>query len=358
MKKVKVFFLILFSILLFYTNKTYATTTGTYVVSEHSGVEKFILIAIGIISVILVLFIGYKMDKKEEEKKRREKFIKDNKKENEEDIYASMYKTTNNTVEEIYDEKDMIQEDLIDNYEEEYAEEDEEIYEEEDGEFEEKITEDFFPEIHDESIETDEDVVDISKSNRNIDEMINVLGNSDSTMVFNSQLLKDENIDVINKIKGYDYEEDDLSELEKTIKEANIKKYVRNREAEEKLKQHMRAKAEKEMKPTTKRYTRKKEKKEEPKNNVKRYTRKKIVNQPIDEQIEEVIIKREDTLETGRIKESEIVEKSKRGRPRKSETAEKPKRGRPKKTESVLKTKKSTTRKKGTSKTTKTTKKK
>mgnify|MGYP001032850574 CR=1 FL=1 len=371
MKKVKMFFLIIINIMFFYTNEIYATTTGTYVPTESNGIEKFILIGIGIVAVAFVLFIGYKMDKRDESKKRREKFIKN----------------SNN-------EKDIIQENnIVDNYDEKYIEEDEEVYEEENYEephIEEKeeiltgindedidvedilqeyaeeyieneinekdynteeydeIEEDDKNEVDEEYIEEQEDdeEVEVVRQNRNIDEMINVLGNSDSTMVFNSQLLRDENIDNIGNVKGYDYEDDDLSDHESKIKEANKKKYVRNKEAENLLKKG------KKQKNNAKRYTRKKEKKEELKNKVKRYTRKKVVV-PIDFQDEEIVVKTKNVAKRGRPKKSEVSEKPKRGRPKKSEMAEKPKRGRPKKSETTSKTKKSTTRKTRTSKTTK-----
>lgn len=358
MKKVKTFFIILINIMFFYCNEIYATTTGTYVPSESNGIEKFILIGIGIIAIVFVLFIGYKMDKREESKKRREKFIQNNNNEN-----------------KVIQEKN-----IVDNYEEKYVEEAEEVYEEE--AYEEEPYEDSY--VEEEEIPAEIDEIDISaedileeyvedytqneedytakeyeedevdeeyiadekiessRSNRNIDEMINVLGSSDSTMVFNTQLLKDENNDGAFKVKGYDYEDDDLSDLESTIKEANIRKYVRNKEAEELLKKG------KEQKKTSKRYTRKKEKKEEPKNTVKRYTRKKVVT-PIEFQYEENVVETKSTVKRGRPKKSEVSEKPKRGRPKKSETAEKPKRGRPRKSE-TSRTKKSTTRKSKTTK--------
>lgn len=359
MKKVKMFFLILINIMFFCTNEIYATTTGTYVPSTSTGIEKFILIGIGILAVSFVLFIGYKMDKREENKKRREKFIQNN----------------NN-------EKKVIQENkLEDNCNEKYVEEDEEGYEEDDEESYVEEKEELTTEINEEDIdvedileeyeeeyiesetneeahiaeeyvenEVDEEYIEeqsedeeFVRTNRNIDEMINVLGSSDSTMVFNSQLLRDENI---GKVKGYDYEDYDLLELESTIKDANIKKYVRNKEAEELLKKR------RNHKNSTKRYTRRKEKKEEPKNTVKRYTRKKVVA-PIDFQDEEIMVETKSVAKRGRPKKSEVSEKKKRGRPKKSETTERPKRGRPKKAETTSKTKKSTTRKTRTSKTTK-----
>ena len=44
-------------------------------------------------------------------------------------------------------------------------------------------------------------------------------------MIFNTSDLKEERNE--NTVKGYDYEEDDLSEIESMIKAANIKRYTR-----------------------------------------------------------------------------------------------------------------------------------
>ena len=65
---------------LMYANNIYATTTGTYTVSENgSGIGKIILLLVGVLLVSLVLFAGYVMDKNENTKKEREKFIKKHK---------------------------------------------------------------------------------------------------------------------------------------------------------------------------------------------------------------------------------------------------------------------------------------
>ena len=63
----------LFSI---YTNSIYATTTGIYVAKESTGVNKVILLLVGVGLVSLVLFLGYKLDKNEASEERKEKFNK------------------------------------------------------------------------------------------------------------------------------------------------------------------------------------------------------------------------------------------------------------------------------------------
>lgn len=349
MKKIKTFFLTLIGTIFLYTNNTYATTKGTYVPVENNGAEKIVLIAIGVGLVSLVLFIGYKMDKKEESKKRREKFIKENKSESqdENDVYSMIYNTVNSEEDDIFldeendesDELDTTEEDIIfkesdlKNHREEFEDtgifnindevediepevnenqENEEVYEQDESEEEQD-------EENDDEIEEYEETypnIDFSENNKNIEKMISVFENSDSTMVFNSNDLKKEES---NNVKGYDYEDDeDLSELESTIKEANIKKYTR------------------------------KKKKEEPKKNVKRYTRKKVEiveKEEIEDKVEEVI--KEEKPKRGRPRKTEEAEKPKRGRPKKTETTT-AKRGRPRKTETTSKTKST----KGTKKTT------
>ncbi len=334
MRKVRIFLATLIAILLSYSNEAWATTEGTYVPDSGSGIEKIILIVIGIAAVALVLFIGYKMDKKEGTKKRREKFIEDDEEsannietfiEDNDDIYSAIYNSvTPDDLENIV--SDEIQEDDDIDYTE--SNEEELIEEQEDNEDEENQAE-------------EEPLIN---RNENIEKMISVFENADATMVFNSQELKEKSDEEkINIVKGYDYEEDDdLSELEDTIKAvtAHIKRYTRKKYVEE-------------TKVPSKRYTRKK-KKEKPASNIKRYTRKKPVVQEIEEKvIESEIILEEPKEEVvgvvkpkrGRPRKADQPVKPKRGRPRKVVEVEKPKRGRPRKTDGKKTTKKSTTKK-------------
>lgn len=326
MRKVRVFLATLIIILLSYSNEALATAEGTYVPDSGSGIEKIILIIIGISAVALVLFIGYKMDKKEETKKRREKFIEDDEEsannietfmEDNDDIYSAIYNSV--TPDELDDiVSDEIQEDddiKINNYIDSIDNEtngEELVEEQKDNEGE---------EIQDKTF--------INRS-ENIEKMISVFENADSTMVFNSQELKEKtDEEKVNIVKGYEYEEDDdLSELEDTIKAvtAHIKRYTRKKYIEE-------------TKVPSKRYTRKK-KKEKTASNVKRYTRKK----PIIQKVEEKVIESEIILEEPKEEVVEIV-KPKRGRPRKADQPVKPKRGRPKKIVEVEKRKRGRPRK-------------
>lgn len=385
MKNVRIFFVTLISLLLLYSNKVYATTEGTYVPEQGNGIEKIILIGIGVLAVILVLFIGYKMDKSEENKKRREKFIKDNRKDEskeDKDLYSAIYNTINledddlsENIEDYEDdeskntkmeETEEIQNFEIDNENDDY----EDIYKEINSAYtDDEIEENFYnkedeeniyekkneniAEQENESLEEPEEIEELSvKSNENIEKMISVFENADSTMVFNSQELKANNEEKFNIVKGYDYEEDDddLLELESTIKAANIKKFKRKKQSEIK-----------EEKSNVKRYTRKKKKEEKPKSNVKRYTRKKpIVQNEIIEKKEQEIennqntevldMNAEETLEKKLLgKMEEIIEEKQENVEEENIEKPKPKRGRPRKTDST-KTKKTSTSKKTTTK--------
>lgn len=112
---------------------------------------------------------------------------------------------------------------------------------------------------------------------------------SDATMVFNTDNLKEENVlERISEIKGYDYEDNDIEllELEKTIADANIKKYTRRKKQtkkEEPKKKYTRTKTEKAKKEKTnkeekapaQRYTATRAKKEKVKEEIKEETKPK-----------------------------------------------------------------------------------
>lgn len=171
---------------LMYANNIYATTTGTYTVSENgSGIGKIILLLVGVLLVSLVLFAGYVMDKNENTKKEREKFIK-------------KHKEKENSESDTEIEKD--------DYEDYDEEDDSENYEDEE----------------DEILIRDNSYNDVAENLMN------------STMIFNSTELKIEEKNE-NTVKGYDYEEDDLSEIESMIKAANIKRYTRKKTKGEEL---------------------------------------------------------------------------------------------------------------------------
>lgn len=205
MKKLKSSIVAL-TILVGHTNNIYATTTGTLVKNETSSLGKLLLIAVGVLLISLVLFIGYKMDKAEP--------ISISKKRNEEksnemsDIYASI------------DENNI-------NYEEEN-----EIYESEINSIEYDDDHSLFSTLNDEEYEEDEFYDDIDNINEidgidQIDEINEIDFKEetedtlsdlfDSTMVFNSAS--------VNEISNEEKIDIDLDEYnEKIISKETIEK--------------------------------------------------------------------------------------------------------------------------------------
>lgn len=287
MKKIKKLFfsLILF---LFYANIADATTKGTYVVSENNT-GKDLLVFIGIVLVVLVIFLGYTLDKKDEIKKRRKKYNNNSDDEDEhtqsyedeiqylEDIETDEKKTsaTDDTIMINYAKLKKIEKETV-----EYNEEDDEEYYE--------------------------------KENVNLENSFNKDA-MDSTMILDfadeikEEFIKDEEPEEL------DIDEDlELLELERTIKAANIRRYTRKKKKEVKK---------------VKRYTRKKEKKE-PEVEPKRRGR------PAKVKAEEVVeVPKRGRGRPRKIQTTEVIKKEtrKRGRPAKVKTEEAtkmPKRGR------------------------------
>ena len=293
--------LLIFYMLLLGANNAYASTNSTYVENESSGFGKFVLLVIAFALVGLVLLLGYKMDKSELAQKRKDKIIK-NRNEKINDIYSEIYTSHNknsekeNKIEKNKETKEVNEEIIKEDPKKENNIEIEEKLEknivtikfenivENDNIEENKINEkneiiENKKENNIEGLKTTSDTVIISTPKIENNKVMDSTMLFDSNLVKNNDLIKENPLNNYESVKGYDYEEDDfeLLELEKTIKEANIK-----------------------------RYTRKKENK--PKGNVKRYTRKKVII------------------------ENDTKVKPKRGRPSKKEAEEKAKRGRPPKT--------------------------
>lgn len=329
MKKIKKSFMII-ALLLFYSNNTYATTSGTYTVNEGSAFGKIILFLIAAGLIGIVLFISYKMDKNESLIKRKERIL-NNKKDflDEEDALEEIQ--TISETEEVMDNFnniDKIYEDIINEEQEDYEEDDEAYVEDE---LEEDLEEAFLDNIEIEDIESDllDDEELEEEEEEIIEEPEEVYYNSNDenlnefTMIFNSKLL---NLKEKNKSDEDDF---GLEDIKRTIAAANIKKYTRTKEAGNKL-------VSKKVNKPVKKYTRRKE---QPKKKSKVYTRKKI-KPVVEQEIENKKIeddkpkfkrgrpKKVDKPKRGRPKKE--VEKPKRGRPKKTD---KPKRGRPKKTE-------------------------
>lgn len=110
MKKIKKVLLNL-SIILFWANNTYATTTGRYMAaSKDTDSGKLILLLIAIGLVAIVLFLGYKLDQSDAQEKRKEQITRKNKTK----VEDSDYNTYAINQENEYSEEDKLE------YEKEY----------------------------------------------------------------------------------------------------------------------------------------------------------------------------------------------------------------------------------------------
>lgn len=253
MKKMKKSLMILI-LFLMYANNIYATTTGTYVVSNKgNGLGKFFLLIVGVGLVSLVLFIGYIMDKNENTKRKREKFIK---KQSNSDIFSRNYRNhkVDEWVEKYKATNDYDNETTDDEYEEQEENEDEEnedetnyytqeiklIREYDKDEEDEKKVEDIERDLIEKYVDEEKEEM-FEKETQEAEEIIiedndytkntDIVELMNSTMVFNSNELRNTEFSNDNSVKGYDYEEDeDLSELEEIIKAANIKRYTRKKQ--------------------------------------------------------------------------------------------------------------------------------
>ena len=330
---------------LIYANNAYATTAGTYVAKENTGVNKIVLLLVGVGLISLVLFLGYKMDKKETQDERSSKA---NRKERDlDDIYDAVYNSKTDISREIDkieindEDLDIIDDDSIYNDDEaslitdellaeelekmaieeaikeaesqlnesKVSEEEEEIdlTEEEDAEEEIKEVEEVEVGLPKETKVTQSTTVIIDDED---EEYIRNKKSMNSTMVFETEKLRkiEEKLNKVYEYNDDDEDELDLAELESSIKAANIKRYTRK-------------------KPKTNKKEKVEKKKDE---NVKRFTRKKV-RQIVEEVIEEVKKPRRgrptkaEAEEKARIAALNI-QKPRRGRPPKKD---KPKRGRP-----------------------------
>lgn len=373
------------SIILLNTTSVYATTTGIYVPESNSGVGKFFLFLVAIGLVVLVLFIGYKMDKNEAQEKRKEKIIKQ--RDNDiNDMYSKIYSS--------YDEnkKDVVEEEIIEELPEvNFAPETEEYFKDvkndetqkidvvnddvldaysslkpEINEVEviEDIEETIYEEVEEDGYTEEEDVYESEDFEEtqviSLDEEEEEDDEFDSTMVFDAGPLKDLDVNmnveekIINKIsdvKGYDYEDNDLDllALEQTIAEANIKKYTRDKNQEmikvkrqPKKKENTKKEEVKKESKDAKKYTRKKSEKteketkkkedvKEKKETAKIYKAKKTTSKKEEKKVEEKVApktKKYTKVNSKKEKEKEEKPKKERKTSAKEVVAEKPKRGR------------------------------
>ena len=347
MKKIKQSFIITI-LLLFYSNSTYATTNEAYTVNDGTGFGKFMLFLIATILIGLVLFLSYKMDKNEELENRKERITGKKQKVKDNFDYKRAINSVIEKIKSIKLKKNINDEYVIssndmneyEDIEDEYIDDIyEEIYQEINNEVEDDIKVfEKIEEVKENIEENDEDIAEENLEEANTSKIAitnfkeveqntekEVYYNADDenlnqfTMVFNSKLLKMEDVD--DKKEENDTDDFGLDDIKEIIAAANIKKYTRKKDGKK-------YESKKKKKPS-KRYTRKKG---EPlvKKNVKK---EKKQSRP---QLKRGRPKKSDKPKRGRPKK-EV--KPKRGRPKKEI---KPKRGRPKKEDTE---KKSTTKK-------------
>ena len=277
MKKLKSFFIIT-TMFLLYTNNSYATTTGRYTIKEDSGGIKFLFLLFAIAMVAAVLYLSYRFDKKDAVQKRKEKIEKYKTKEKMQQVYdekqleENIIKSYKNNIIEKDIKVNPVEKKKILKFEQDNIEEN----------MLEKLKQDITDVQIPEKVEMPKKIIIPEEID---DEENIILSNSasDSTMVINTNDIKkmtqeeneenydykeelieekeeqtvkeevvedddyqededyeeDEELDYeneelskigkmfTNKVKGYDYEEEDfeLNDLKETIAAANIKKY-------------------------------------------------------------------------------------------------------------------------------------
>lgn len=320
-----------------YTINIYATEAGEVVAqSGGSSIGKVILLLVGVGLVSLVLFLGYKMDKTEASDERKEKLSKKDR--DLDDVYNTVYNSKTDISKEIdnidFDEEDinivddeeslltdeMIAEELermaieeaikeakmqetqaietvVEDYEEDDEDEDEEVEIEDDDDDDDDYEEDDEEDDDEYSYNVKEDTGVFRTTSNYV---------SNSTMVFETDKLRQIG-EKLNRTVDYNQEDDelDLSEIESSIKAANIKKYTRKK---------------------TNKKEKAKEKETKKDDGLKRFTRKKVK-----EVVEDIV----DNV----VEAVQEVKKPRRGRPTKAEAEEKarlaalnvqkPRRGRP-----------------------------
>lgn len=165
------------SMILFYANNAYATTTGVYVATETTNSGKTVLLLVAIGLVALVLFIGYKMDKSEAQEKRKEQIIRKN---NADDAYSNMY--SSHVEKEEIDDSENDEQDYIEQYKK--ASEEIAVIQTVYPNLNEEIEEDSYEEV-------EEEVVNVYDNYQENDKGDDYQNSYDSTMVFDTLTIKE-----------------------------------------------------------------------------------------------------------------------------------------------------------------------
>lgn len=253
--------LIISSILILFSNKTFATTTASYTVKESSGIGKFVLLMIAIVLVGLVLYLSYKLDKKDVAKERKNKIITNKVKNN---VYGFELEKK---VDEVKENNEFNNSD--------FDVENTDLYKIDinDAILDEELENELLQEVYEETIEnTDEQEEYKIEPNESLNEFTNI---------FNTKLNKEE----------IDYEDDDiLNDLEETVQKANanIRRFTRKLTPNNDQRELNAARRLEKNKQRNARF--KKIKEENP--NAKIYTRRKFLEETIedDDDYEEIDI--------------------------------------------------------------------
>lgn len=169
------------SMILFYANSTYATTTGRYVASDNSASSgKILLLLVALGLVALVLFLGYRMDKNEAQEKRKEQIIKNN---NDVDTDERHYHSKSYTQEPVKEVEEYVQND--EEYMRQYKKASEETAVLQPLSYNlEEVEDNSYEEMEEEFVATYE----IHKEREIVE---NEVEDSDSTMVFDTTAIRD-----------------------------------------------------------------------------------------------------------------------------------------------------------------------
>lgn len=256
---------------LFIANKTYATTTmgvatGTYVVSDDSSIfGKLILLLVAVCLIALVLFIGYKSDEKEAKKNKKEKKQNRFNKEVEENTenYIRLYDNKMNIYSDDIQEKEEILEKKESN-ERKTSDETVIINSKEINDFENDNISDSKNNIEEDvkeykmlkedniidSVDIDDEEIDIEDvflkgyedlvneetiQKKETNDRASKQTASELTMVFDTEQVRQ-----TDEVTKEDKEFLELLEIEKTIAEANIKRYTRKKVKKPHIKRYTR----------------------------------------------------------------------------------------------------------------------
>lgn len=290
------------SAILAYSNNVYATTAESIVQEGTIDFGKVILLLVTAALIGLVLLLGYKMDKNDEQAKRKEEIVRKNKKD---------LNNSHNDIEDNFVEKyDKVTEEtaafgnIYPNLSEEMSEDDNGYEDFDKTAVLERVDLSTIKEnyIENEILDNDESENEIEEYE--VEEYEEILeeddyeNSYDSTMVFDTSSIQNEDDDeALSTIKGYDFDEEDLEELEANNEtEVEVKRYTRKKTTKV-VEQVVEEKPKRGRKPAVK-----KEDEEKPKRGRKTSPKK-------DEEIEnkKIAVKADDVVGTKDLEEKNVT---------------------------------------------------